>query len=268
MIEMSEAIRQYARDIDEHMHQAPRLSSSTRHTLIENNLRLVISIARRYAAISPVPFLDLVQEGNLGLIRATEDFNPEKGAFSTHATWWIKQGIRHAMYRERTLLTVPEYLIQRFQHLRKLQHDHPEWTQEHLAKELKISVATLEDLDHLSIEVASIHNAMKDGEEDSTLAETLEAQAEEDNPEAVVLKASLLAVLEQMLDRLTRDERRVIALRYGFDGDDEEAMSLRDIARHLRMSVDRVTGLEQRAMLKMRTHAKMSHLAEAYGVGA
>jgi RNA polymerase primary sigma factor len=228
-----------------------------RRRLIEANLRLVIAIARRYTSTG-VPLLDLIQEGNMGLMHAVEKFDYRRGVhFSTYATWWIRQAVSHAAGDQSRLIHVPEQVAAR---LRKVHRVAAQLSQENSFDPLpeKIAEAANIDLDevvHLLglIEQPVSLDAPVDDEARSSLADTLE----DNETPALVERASqhlLGDALHRALTLLTPREQSVITLRYGIG--DGRSRTLLEIGKEMGISRERVRQLEWRALAKLRSHYK------------
>jgi len=256
-----DAYTQYCHDLQQYVSgEQPLRQNVDRQALVTDNLRLVFPIARRYAAASQVPLLDLIQEGNLGLIRAAQDYDPTTYAFSTYATIWIKNMIRRALGRQSHLLTISEYKIQLVLRLRRKQRLNPDLSLEQLAQEMEVSPDAVLELLHLSQDVLSLDIALAD-DEDTTFADILEAPAEEYNPEQVIVGKDVHASIEHLLSLLSRDERTIIILRYGLHGE-EAPGTLMAIAHRLHITIEQVGVIEKRAMMKLQRYASMLHLRE------
>jgi RNA polymerase primary sigma factor len=227
--------------------------------LVEANLRFVVSYAKRYRQLG-VGFLDLIHEGNLGLLEAARRFDPSRNVkFITYAVWWIRQAIMHALSGQRRPFALPTKLsavARRFgREIIDLtaRLDHAPTAQE-IAADLDISPAEAEALQYVSGSDVSLSDPASAEEGDQReFGETLPQHSVPPVEEALLHEA-LLAVLKSALDDLAPKERDVMALRFGLDG--EEPMTLQEIGDRLRISRERVRQLEARAKEKLRRGAK------------
>lgn len=258
----ADTLAQYRRDIAEHVPRSQQAEGENQH-LVEAHLQLVVRIAWYYQRYGDL--MDLIQEGNLGLLRAAQKFDPAQGVqFSTYAVWWIRQAILSSTLPQRQLLSVPMYKLERLQKLLRTQRQEEAAgnapTLAQLAERMEISVASVLELFALEqgMHAVSINTQTEDSEDD-TLAETLEANPEH-APEHV---AELLVRNEQiqhLLAALTKDEREVIILRYGLRDGVEH--SYEEIVKSTHLGSRRIHTLEQRAMLKMHHLAMRTSLQD------
>lgn len=230
-----------------------REAEDARNQLIEANLRLVLHIARRYRGFN-VDLMDLIQEGNMGLMHAVEKFDYRKGyKFSTYATWWIRQYITRALAEQAHTIRVPLYKIEEMKRLarvrRRLQQGlESEPTLEVLAEQMEISIQQVIALLSTTHETVSLDMPRKGGDDEIALSETLE-----DNPgyspENVVIAQTLHEQVEDLLDCLTPRERDVVQMRYGLNGNREH--SLTEVAKKVGVSHEAVRQIEFRALRKL-----------------
>ena len=230
-----------------------------RRTLIEANLRLVIAIARRYTGTG-VPLLDLIQEGNLGLVRAVEKFDYRRGwHFGTYATWWIRQAVSRAAGEQSCMIHLPEYVATRLRKVRRLaeqlaQADGLDPLPEQIAEAGDMDVAEVRDLLGIIEQPLSLDAPVGDDAAYS-LADTLEdgsAPAPAETAEQHLLGEELHRALAQLDPR----ERTVITLRYGIG--DGRCRTLLEVGKELGISRERVRQLEVRALMKLRGCARAS----------
>lgn len=229
-------------------------AQEARCQLIEANLRLVLHIARKYRGFG-VDLMDLVQEGNLGLMHAVEKFDHRKGyRFSTYATWWIRQYITRALAEQAHMIRVPLYKVEEIKRLgrvrRRLQQQgmESEPTLEELAQQMEVSVQQVITLLSTSQETVSLDMPRKGGDDEISLSEILEDDPAY-SPERVVLTETLKVHIRDLLNELTVRERRVLQLRYGLDGRAEHSLS--ETGKKLGLSHEAVRQVEFRALRKL-----------------
>jgi RNA polymerase primary sigma factor len=231
--------------------------------LINSNLRLVVSNARRYMR-QDLNLLDLIQEGILGLIRATEKFDWRKGyKFSTYATFWIRQAIQRALESKERTIRVPNQVAQRERKVMRVERELAtklgrDPTTEEIAKEAEIEPAQVEEIRDLTRVVTSLDRPVGD-EDASSLGEFI--QDERSGPAEEVQLSLADATLRSAVEELPEDERKVIQLRYGINGD--EPTPLREASRRLELKPSEVKQLEERGLNRLAQAREVEALRDA-----
>lgn len=277
---MSEAsvddpIKIYLRDIgrfklltaEEEVEIAKRMAEGdeeAKKRLNESNLRLVVHIAKRYVDRTPLKLLDLIQEGNLGLMKAVEKFDYRKGfRFSTYATWWIRQSITRAMADQSRIVRLPVHMVETINRLLKttkiLQQElGREPTTSELAERMEVSEEKIEEIRRISQDTTSIDAPLGD-EGDGTIMDTVS-----DNtivqPEEDAYKKGLKAQLMLIISSLTPREQKVIRQRYGLD--DGRARTLEEVGREFQVTRERIRQIEAKALRKLRNPNRTRRLKD------
>ncbi len=234
-----------------------------RRRLSEANLRLVVSVAKRYAGRG-LPFLDLIQEGNLGLMKAAEKFEPDRGfKFSTYATWWIRQSITRAIADQGRTIRIPVHLVESINRVKKtagelLRKNGREPTAEELAVRLDMEPDRIRELLQLAQDPISLETPVGE-EEDAHLEDFIqdeEAGIPADEAGRQLLRRELLGVLKSLTPR----EERVITLRFGLE--DGRARTLEELGREFNVTRERVRQIEAKALRKLRHPSRAKRLRD------
>jgi len=273
-ISIDDPVRMYLKEIgrvplltgDEEIKLAQRMEQGdeeAKRRLAEANLRLVVSIAKRYVGRGML-FLDLIQEGNLGLIKAVEKFDYNKGyKFSTYATWWIRQAITRAIADQARTIRIPVHMVETINKLIRvsrqlLQELGREPLPEEIAKEMDISVERVREIMKIAQEPVSLETPIGE-EEDSHLGDFIEdqdAQAPAEAASFMLLKEQL----EEVLDTLTPREEKVLRLRFGLD--DGRARTLEEVGQHFGVTRERIRQIEAKALRKLRHPSRSKKLKD------
>ena len=267
-------VRMYLKEIgkvpllspEEELELATRMSQGdeeARHRITEANLRLVVSIAKRYVGRGML-FLDLIQEGNLGLIKAVEKFDHTKGyKFSTYATWWIRQAITRAIADQARTIRIPVHMVETInktirvsrQLLQELGHDP---SAEEIAREMGMPAEKVRDILRIAQEPVSMETPIGE-EEDSHLGDFIPDE-DASEPSEVASFSLLREQLEEVLDTLTPREKKVLELRFGMA--DGHSRTLEEVGKEFNVTRERIRQIEAKALRKLRHPSRSKKLRD------